>query len=428
VKTSTDQPQSSPVFASRAARDALAALGRPVGLRPGERWRAIYASDPQASRGRLHDEPPSPTRSPFQRDRDRIIHSTAFRRLKHKTQVFVEHEGDHYRTRLTHTLEVAQIARSIARALGLDEDLAETLALAHDLGHTPFGHAGERALERALAPWGGFDHNAQSLRIVTELESRYPAFDGLNLTVETLEGLVKHNGPLVDAEGRALGKHAGIGIPSAILAYDRRHPLSLASHGSAEAQAAAIADDIAYDAHDIDDGLRSGVLSLADLAEVPFLRAILAAIAEAYPGLDPDRTTHELQRRVITAFVEGVIADSEARLSALAPASCDAIRWAGMPVVAFGERIAVADNAIKDFLFPRLYRSRKVMAIMDGAETMVAELFSALMARPERMPEAWMAGWAALDERARAIHVADYIAGMTDRYARARHRELVEAV
>jgi dGTPase len=428
VKSSTDQRQSAPAAASGATRDVIAALGRPVDLRPGERWRAVYAADPQASRGRLHDEPPSSTRSPFQRDRDRIIHSTAFRRLKHKTQVFVEHEGDHYRTRLTHTLEVAQIARSIARALGLDEDLAETLALAHDLGHTPFGHAGERALEQALAPWGGFDHNAQSLRIVTELENRYPAFDGLNLTVETLEGLVKHNGPLVDAEGRALGKRSGTGVPAAILAYDLRHPLDLASHGSAEAQAAAIADDIAYNAHDIDDGLRSGVLSLADLAEVPFLGAVLATIAKAYPGLDPDRTTHELQRRVITAFVEGVIAEGESRLAALAPVSCEAIRWAGAPVVAFSEPIALADHAIKSFLFPRLYRSRKVMDIMDRAETMVAELFAALMAKPELMPDDWVAGWSGKDERTRAIHVADYIAGMTDRYARARHRELVGAV
>jgi dGTPase len=400
---------------------------RPAHLLPGDRWRAPYAADPHASRGRLHDEPASASRSEFQRDRDRIIHSTAFRRLKHKTQVFVEHEGDHYRTRLTHTLEVSQIARSIARALGLDEDLAETLALAHDLGHTPFGHAGERALDQALAPFGGFDHNAQSLKIVTSLERRYAAFDGLNLTFETLEGLVKHNGPLTDRQGRAVGMLAGKRLPEAIATYDRLQSLELWTHGTAEAQAAAIADDIAYNAHDIDDGLRSGILSLDDLRQLPFTSAILDDIAGRYPELDLARTTHELQRRVITAFVEGVIGEGERRLADLAPATSDAVRCAKLPMIAFPEAIATADRDIKSFLFPRLYRSRRVMDIMEDAERMVVELFEGLLRRPATMPEDWRSGWEALDERDRSLRIADYIAGMTDRYARDQHGMLNRA-
>jgi dGTPase len=390
---------------------------RPPDWRPGDRWRSPYAADPHGSRGRLHAEPPSPSRTEFQRDRDRIIHSTAFRRLKHKTQVFVEHEGDHYRTRLTHTLEVAQIARSIARALGLDEDLAETLALAHDLGHTPFGHAGERALDRKLAAFGGFDHNAQSLRIVTELERRYAAFDGLNLTFETLEGLVKHNGPL-----------AGEGKPpvhASIAAHDLMQPLDLWSEASAEAQAAAIADDIAYNAHDVDDGLRSGILSLADLRDVPFIGGLLDRIAAAYPGLDAARTAHELQRRMITAFVEGVIHEASHRLNVLDPKSVAEIRGATHAVVAFPADIAAADRAIKAFLFPRLYRSQEVMTIMEGAERIVEELFVALAASPSAMPEVWRAGWPGLDGAGRAGRISDYIAGMTDRFARDLHRQLV---
>jgi dGTPase len=397
---------------------------RPANWRPGDRWRAPYASDPHASRGRLHAEPPSASRSEFQRDRDRIIHSTAFRRLKHKTQVFVEHEGDHYRTRLTHTLEVAQIARSIARALGLDEDLAETLALAHDLGHTPFGHAGERALDRKLAAFGGFDHNAQSLKIVTALERRYAAFDGLNLTFETLEGLVKHNGPLTDRAGMAIGKLAGKALPEAIAAHDRVQPLELWTQASAEAQAAAIADDIAYDAHDIDDGLRSGILTLDDLREVAFVGSLLDGIADEHPGLEPARTTHELQRRLITAFVEGVIREAERRLDALGPKSADAVRAASGSVVAFPPDIAAADAHIKAFLFPRLYRSDEIMTIMQGAEAMVEELFDGLLARPGLMSEDWRVDWPALSAKARAIRVADYIAGMTDRYARDQHAVL----
>jgi dGTPase len=392
----------------------------PAGWRPGDRWRAPYASDPHLSRGRLYEEPPSASRTEFQRDRDRIIHSTAFRRLKHKTQVFVEHEGDHYRTRLTHTLEVAQIARSIARALGLDEDLAETLALAHDLGHTPFGHAGERALDRKLAAFGGFDHNAQSLKIVTGLERRYAAFDGLNLTFETLEGLVKHNGPLT--------RHGMPPVHAAIAAYDAMQPLDLWSQASAEAQAAAIADDIAYNAHDLDDGLRSGILTLADLREVPFIEMLLGAIQTAHPGLDPARMAHELQRRMITAFVEGVIAEASRRLESLRPPDVEAVRRAPEPVVAWSPALEMADKTIKAFLFPRLYRSQEVMVIMEGAEQIVDELFDALCNEPAAMPEDWRAGWAAMDAASRAWRVADYIAGMTDRFARDLHRALRPAV
>ena len=274
-----------------------------VSMRPRGQSRAPYATNPDQSRGRLIDEPPSRTRTPFQRDRDRVIHSTAFRRLKHKTQVFVHHEGDHYRTRLTHSLEVSQIARSLARTLGLDEDLAEALALAHDLGHPPFGHTGEDALHACMTPFGGFDHHAQSLRVVTELERRYATFDGLNLTWEVLEGLVKHNGPLLPRS--EAGSHDD--LPFAIRVYAERQDLELWSHAGPEAQAAAIADDIAYDAHDVDDGLRAGLFALADLRAVPFLREILGEVEDRHPDLEQSRAIHEVMRRMITAMVEDVI-------------------------------------------------------------------------------------------------------------------------
>src|SRR3712207_80217 len=285
-------------------------------VRPfGERWRAPYACDPWGSRGRLFPEAVSPTRSEFQRDRDRIIHSSAFRRLKHKTQVFVYHEGDHFRTRLTHTIEVSQIARALARSLGLDEDLAEALALSHDLGHTPFGHTGEDTLDECMAGFGGFDHNAQALRIVTRLEARYAEYDGLNLTWETLEGLVKHNGPLLDAAGHPTRRYEEGGVPAPILEYDALHNLQLGTHAGAEAQAAAIADDIAYNAHDIDDGLRAGLFAIEDLREVPFLDELLGEIDARYPGLEATRRIHELTRRVITRFVEDVVAEGRDRKS-----------------------------------------------------------------------------------------------------------------
>ena len=391
---------------------------------PGDRFRAPYACRPSQTRGRLTPEPASPTRSDFQRDRDRIIHSTAFRRLKHKTQVFVAHEGDHFRTRLTHTIEVAQIARSIARSLGLDEDLAEALALAHDLGHTPFGHTGEEALDEAMAPFGGFDHNAQALRIVTRLERRYAAFDGLNLSWETLEGLVKHNGPLLGPDGAPAAGH-GRGVPLAILEYDQRHDLWLDSHASAEAQVAALADDIAYDSHDIDDGLRAGLFGLDDLTEIPELRNILAEIDAAYPGLERSRRISEVSRRLITRFVENVIEEAAASLHGYE--SADAVRRAGRPLVFFSDGMAEADKAIKGFLFPRMYRHPRVMRIRQEAADVVRDLFGRFMADRSLMPEEWRAGLGGADEARVARRVADYIAGMTDNYALGEHARLFDA-
>jgi len=394
-------------------------------MRPsGERWRAAYACDPAATRGRLVPEPPSRTRSAFQRDRDRIIHSTAFRRLKHKTQVFVYHEGDHYRTRLTHSLEVGQIARSLARSLGLDEDLAEALALSHDLGHTPFGHTGEDALDACMAGFGGFDHNAQTLRIVTRLERRYAAFDGLNLVWETLEGLVKHNGPLFDAEARPTGRYVKRGIPGAILEHDALQDLDLSRFSSGEAQAAAIADDIAYNAHDIDDGLRAGLLHMEDLASVPFLAELLDEVDGRYPGLDLSRRVHELTRRVITRLVEDVVGESERRLLALEARSHEDIRGAPQPVVAFSAPMADADAAIKAFLHPHLYRHPDLMKVRGEAGDIVRDLFQRFMAEPAAMPDEWRANLPAGDEGRLARRVADYIAGMTDRYALQEHRRL----
>src|SRR3984893_13503206 len=289
------------------------------------RERAPYASDPGASRGRDHPEPPSPFRNDFRRDCDRIIHATAFRRLKYKTQVFVFHEGDHYRTRLTHTLEVAQIARSIARALGLDEDLAEALALAHDLGHPPFGHAGERALDQCLAEHGGVDHNAQTLRVVTLIERRYPQFDGLNLTWETLEGLIKHNGPLIDRTQRPIGRYATRGLPAALPLDAAAADLMLWSHAGPEAQAAAIADDIAYNAHDIDDGLRAELFTLDDLAGLPAVGETLGDIRAQFPNLDPARLVHELIRRLIGRMIEDVVAVFGRGFTPAAPRSVDGV-------------------------------------------------------------------------------------------------------
>ncbi|MBX9989930.1 deoxyguanosinetriphosphate triphosphohydrolase [Phreatobacter oligotrophus] len=386
---------------------------------------APYASDSRRSRGRLVAEPSSPTRTEFHRDRDRIVHATAFRRLKHKTQVFVAPEGDHYRTRLTHTIEVAQIARSLARALGLDEDLAETLALAHDLGHTPFGHTGEDALDEVMRPYGGFDHNAQSLRIVTRLERRYAGFDGLNLSWETLEGLVKHNGPLIGADGKPTERYAKHGIPVAILEYDALQPLDLASHASAEAQAAAIADDIAYDAADIDDGLRAGLFTLDDLAaEVPLAAEFLAEIRGRYPTLEKSREINELTRRVITRLVEDVIGEAGRAIAALAPASVEDIRAAGRTLVQFSSAIRDYDDGIKRFLFANVYRHPRVVPIRRDAAGVVRDLFAAFFEHPTAMPPQWSAGVELLDEARRARRAADYIAGMTDRYALDEHRRL----
>jgi dGTPase len=383
--------------------------------------RAPYAADPRQSRGRRWPEPPSPSRNDFRRDCDRIIHSTAFRRLAHKTQVFVYHEGDHYRTRLTHTLEVAQIARSLARALGLDDDLAEATALAHDLGHPPFGHAGERALDECLKDTGGFDHNAQALRIVTALERRYAQFDGLNLTWETLEGLVKHNGPLTDRDGRAIGRYAAHGAPAPILAYSRIQDLELWSYASAEAQAAAIADDIAYDAHDIDDGLRATLFALDDIATVPAVGAIVREIDTAHAGLDPTRRAHETVRRIITRMIEDVIAESGRRLAQLKPRSPADVRNAEEAVVVFSPAFVTADADIKGFLNPRMYRSARVMNVMREAEGVVRDLFGHYTTKPADLPAEWRDGLDRAGGAARARRVGDYIAGMTDRYALIEH-------
>lgn len=385
------------------------------------RPRAPYASVPALSRGRLYPEPASPTRNDFRRDCDRIIHSTAFRRLKHKTQVFVFHEGDHYRTRLTHTFEVQQIARSIARALGLDEDLAEALALAHDLGHPPFGHAGETALDQCLKASGGFDHNAQTLRVVTALERRYADFDGLNLVWETLEGLVKHNGPLTDRGGTAAGHYRDSGLPHAINEYTARHDLLLWSFASAEAQAAAIADDIAYNAHDIDDGLRAGLFGLDDIGQVSFVGGILREIRMLHPSLEPVRVVHELVRRLITWMIEDVIAESERRLEALNPVDVAAIRAADAPVVAFSPAMAEAEKSIKGFLYPRMYRHARVMDMMGQAQGVLRDLYAHYTAHPADLPEEWRNNTGGNDEAARARLIGDFIAGMTDRYALAEH-------
>ncbi|WP_436200385.1 deoxyguanosinetriphosphate triphosphohydrolase [Astrobacterium formosum] len=384
--------------------------------------RAAYAAVARAGRSRLHVEAKSLTRGEFRRDCDRLIHSTAFRRLAHKTQVFVYHEGDHFRTRLTHTLEVTQIARSIARALGLDEDLAEASALGHDLGHPPFGHAGERALDRCLAGEGGFDHNAQTLAVVTRLESHYAAFDGLNLTWDTLEGLVKHNGPLIDRTGVAVGRHADGGVAAEIRDYCRVQDLELWSHASAEAQAAAISDDIAYDAHDIDDGLRAGLFGLEDLAAVPLAGTVMREIAAAYPGVDASRRGHELIRRLITRMIEDVIAESRRRFAALDAKSVDDVRRADAPVIAFSAEMAAADTAIKAFLLPHMYRHERVMRVMRDAERVVAELFGTYSADAAALPDEWRHGLGGAQARSR--YVADFIAGMTDRYALIEHARL----
>ncbi|PVB63668.1 deoxyguanosinetriphosphate triphosphohydrolase [Labrenzia sp. 011] len=392
----------------------------------GAQSRAVYAENPANSRGRLFPESESPTRTPFQRDRDRIIHSSAFRRLKHKTQVFVYHEGDHFRTRLTHTIEVSQIARSLARALRLDEDLAESLALAHDLGHTPFGHEGEDVMHESMAPFGGFDHNAQSLRVVTHLEQRYAEFDGLNLSWETLEGLVKHNGPLVAADGAPLGKFRGAELPFAIREYAGQQDLLLGTWPGGEAQAAAIADDIAYDAHDLDDGLRAGLFAIDDMRDVPFLADILTEVDAKYPGLEESRRIHEIVRRSITRMVEDVIHEAVRNIARVNPGSAEDIRMAGRCLVGFSEEMAVAEKDVKRFLFARVYRHRDVLAVRRLVARVVRDLFSGFKEDPALMPSPWNEGLQELSEDDVARRVCDYIAGMTDRYAIEEHRRLFD--
>ncbi len=383
---------------------------------------AAYACRPDESRGRLHSEPDSPTRSPFQRDRDRIIHSAAFRRLQYKTQVFVYHEGENFRTRLTHSLEVSQIARSIARVLGLDEDIAEALALAHDLGHTPFGHAGEDALQEVLAEYGGFDHNAQSLRIVTRLERRYIAFDGLNLTWETLEGLVKHNGPLTGP----LAVNKGRALPRAIAEYAQLHDLDLDTYAGAEAQVAALADDIAYNNHDIDDGLRAGLFTIKDLADVPLVGPLFHQVMRDHPDADTSLHIHEVVRRMIGIMILDLIEETRKRIAEFKPESADEVRRLGRPLAAFSEEMRANDGALRRFLFPNMYRHFTVNRMTSKGRRVVRDLFTLLFAEPECLPPEWRRQADGKGTAKTARVVGDYIAGMTDRFALDEHRRLFD--
>jgi len=389
--------------------------------------RAPYGCDPESSRGRLVSEPPSRTRSPFRRDCDRVIHSSAFRRLKHKTQVFVFHEGDHYRTRLTHSLEVAQIARALARQLGLDEDLTETLALAHDLGHPPFGHAGERALDKCLKNHGGFDHNAQALRVVTSLEHRYPEFDGLNLTWESLEGIVKHNGPLTERSGAPGEPYRERGLPVGIAEFNKKFDLELWSFASLEAQAAAFADDIAYDAHDIDDGLRAGLFSVDDLKVMPLTASIIAEIDRHYPGLDNARRGAELVRELISYMIGAVMAETGRRLADARPQSAHDVRNHHRPLVAFPADVAAEEAAIKAFLKQHMYRHSRVMRVMGEAEGILFDLFARYQASPGDLPPEWVEGTERESEGERARRIGNFIAGMTDRFALMEHQRLFDS-
>ncbi|PZQ48509.1 MAG: deoxyguanosinetriphosphate triphosphohydrolase [Rhodovulum sulfidophilum] len=374
---------------------------------------ARYATLPETSRGRLHAEEGSAHRSGFQRDRDRIIHSSAFRRLKHKTQVFVEHEGDYYRTRLTHSIEVAQVARAVSRTLGLNEELAEAVALAHDLGHPPFGHTGEYELQDLMEPFGGFDHNAQALKIVTRLEAHYAEFDGLNLTWETLEGIAKHNGPVTGE------------LPFALAEYAALQDLELDTHASAEAQVAAISDDIAYNNHDLADGLRAGLFTLDDLKALPLIGPCVEEVDRRWPGLEPGRREHEALRRFFGLLVEDVLATSRANLAAADPASAEAIRHLGRPVIRFSGETFEKLREIRTFLYYRMYRHWTVQRMRRKAKLVVRELFELFTTAPELMPEGWNA-CGALDATLRARVVGDYIAGMTDRFALQEHRKLTD--
>ncbi|MFT3731334.1 MAG: deoxyguanosinetriphosphate triphosphohydrolase [Hyphomicrobium sp.] len=386
-------------------------------LRPGERAPATYAASGMPSRGRHYPESDCPTRSPFQRDRDRILHATAFRRLTYKTQVFLPHEGDHFRTRLTHSLEVAQIARTIARQLRLDEDLAETIALAHDLGHSPFGHAGERALDAAMKQFGGFDHNAQSLRIVTALERKYLAFDGLNLTWETLEGLAKHNGPVCNKDGA---------VAKVVRHIEAWSPLELGQWPSAEAQVASLADDVAYLSHDVDDGLRAKLISFDMLFDVPLVGPIAKDVAAIAEDAEPSRAIYEVTRRMITAMVGDIVTESRRRLSEIAPHVADDIRTAGRATISFSPGMTSNLARLKSFLFQSVYHHRRVLDVMEKAEQVVHDLFAKYQSDPEALPAGWRGVLRNLDERRRARLACDFLAGQTDRYALAEHRRLFD--
>jgi dGTPase len=382
--------------------------------------RAVFATDPARSRGRLHTESPSATRTDFQRDRDRIIHSDAFRRLKQKTQVFVAHEGDHYRTRLTHSLEVSQIARTASRVLGLDEDLAETLSLAHDIGHPPFGHAGETALNDVMKQYDGFDHNAQALRVLTKLERRYPDFDGLNLTWETIEGVIKHNGPLVT-------KEKGIDqLPAAFRDYDGLQSLDLDTFAGPEAQIAALADDIAYNNHDIQDGLRAGLFEVEDLIEIPLAGDIFREVMAQYPKIERDILISESVRRLIGLWVRDLVDEFQRRVAKERPKSAEEVRALSRPLAAFSAEIDEKQKPLRDFLFERMYRHHRVNRMMSQARRIVRELFALFLAEPDTLPSPWRerAQGAGKDATKKARVVCDYIAGMTDTYAIDEHRRL----
>ena len=378
---------------------------------------APYASRFDDSRGRLYVEPTSRRRTGFQRDRDRIIHATAFRRLMHKTQVFISPEGDHYRTRLTHSLEVAQIARALARSLRVDEDLTEALALAHDLGHPPFGHVGEEALNRCMKEYGGFDHNDQTLRILTLLERRHPAFEGLNLCWETLEGVVKHNGPLIS-------NGTDDGLPPTIVSYNKKHDLELASYPALEAQIAALADDIAYDNHDLDDGLRAGIITLEMLEDVPHISSLFRKVLDEYKGLEMPRVIHESIRRLIGKAIDDLTDQTNVNLIEAGVSSADDIRYFGAAIASFSPALAGDEGKIKSFLFKNMYLHPAVLNEAAIGAEQLCDLFRLFHDEPEKLPQEWAQGADVPHSAVTARVVADYIAGMTDRYAINLHRAM----
>jgi dGTPase len=388
---------------------------------------ASYAAHPEASRGRLYEEAPCPARTVYQRDRDRIVHSTAFRRLIHKTQVFVYHEGDHYRTRLTHSLEVAQIARTLARALRLNEDLVEAIALAHDVGHTPFGHAGEDALHAAMKSVGGFDHNAQSLRIVTFLEHRYAAFQGLNLTWETLEGLVKHNGPLILPSGEPVARYAAEGLPQAIRTYSQIQDLELDTFASLEGQIAALADDIAYNNHDIDDGFRAGFISVQELDEVPMAGRAMMLVRARHGNIADDQLVYEMNRRMISAMVQDVLTETAKRIADARPLTIDDIRAFSAPLAQFSEKMTADIAVLRHFLFAKVYKHPAIEKKMRAAQKIVMQLYEYFSQHTDEIPGDMNRGTQASDPIAKQRLAGDFVAGMTDRFALQTHAKLFGA-
>lgn len=392
---------------------------------------ASFACDPEKTKGRLHSEEDTNTRTAFQRDRDRIIHSAAFRRLEYKTQVFVNHEGDHYRTRLTHSLEVSQLARSICRTLGLNEDLAETLALAHDLGHTPFGHAGEDALSEAMQSYGGFDHNAHTLRLITSLEHRYAAFDGLNLTWETLEGVAKHNGPVIRRDssslfGKILNKKPETTMPRAIAEYNALHDLGLDTYAGGEAQVASLADDIAYNNHDIDDGLRAQLFSLQQIEQVEMVGRIIKEVKKRYPKADEQRLIHESIRRLINRMVTDIIENTMANIKDAQIETVDDIRRMQKPLVAFSPAMQETNLLLKEFLMENMYRHYKVNRMASKARRVVSELFDYFLNEPECLPAQWAEQAGSPRSAKTATTVSDFLAGMTDRFALDEYRRIFD--